>query len=238
MGILIPDSALQYVILQRTDHLCPGHGRLVRRLVQLTPFYKSAVEAEAHRHGQQIKQRFSDEMTGEYESIRRWLPPRVSTILDIGCGIGGIDVLLFRHYERDAKLEFYELDKSTVDDHIHYGFHGQASFYNSLEATAQTLADNGIERQHVHLLEATGDCRIDLPGRVDLVISLLSWGFHYPVRTYLQRVYELMRVGGRLILDVRRHTDGLQALVQRFGSVRVIGQDRKRSRVVVDRESA
>lgn len=42
---------------------------------------------------------------------------------------------------------------------------------------------------------------------LDLVISLVSWGFHFPVSTYLDQVHDLLREGGRLILDLRKRKD-------------------------------
>jgi len=72
-------------------------------------------------------------------------------------------------------------------------------------------------------------------GTVDLVVSLISWGFHYPVPVYLDQVRALLRPGGRVILDVRKETDGRAQLEARFPGVTTISETRKKERVVAER---
>ena len=81
------------------------------------------------------------------------------------------------------------------------------------------------------MIEATQSNEIDTGKKLDLVLSLISWGFHYPVGVYLDRVYELLNDDGRLILDVRTRTDGLNVLTQKFGSYEVILETAKYARV-------
>ena len=41
-----------------------------------------------------------------------------------------------------------------------------------------------------------------LDGSVDLIYSHMSWGFHYPLETYLDAAAEILKPSGRLILLV------------------------------------
>jgi len=53
---------------------------------------------------------------------------------------------------------------------------------------------------------------------VDIVYSHMSWGFHYPVNTYGEAVYRVLKPGGRLILTLRvnlgntKHTPGAKTI--------------------------
>jgi hypothetical protein len=40
-------------------------------------------------------------------------------------------------------------------------------------------------------------------GGLDLVLSTISWGFHYPLSTHLPQVAAKLRPGGRIIVDLR-----------------------------------
>ena len=94
------------------------------------------------------------------------------------------------------------------------------------------LSMNGVPEENIHLLEATDDNKIDIHQRLDLVISLISWGFHYPVSTYLDRVYELLQKNGCLIIDLRKNTEGLKELEWKFSSVTPYFETKTSLRVV------
>ncbi len=81
---------------------------------------------------------------------------------------------------------------------------------------------NGVPAACIQLLEATDTRTILVPTSVHLVLSLLSWGFHYPVHIYLDQVYQLPSPDGIVILDVRKGTDGVPKLRQRFSDLLVI----------------
>ena len=123
------------------------------------------------------------------------------------------------------------------DASITYGFKARADFYNSLELTRHMLVRNGLPEASLTTIEARDDNGIDLPERVDLVVSLISWGFHYPVATYLERSHELLKPGGKLILDVRKDVGGLEEIDAVFGNAQVILQAAKWQRVLTVRGS-
>jgi hypothetical protein len=59
----------------------------------------------------------------------------------------------------------------------------------------------------------------------------MTWGFHFPVETYLDRVHELLNENGSLIIDVRKGSGGLERLSQRFERCDIIQDARNRVRV-------
>jgi protein-L-isoaspartate O-methyltransferase len=70
-------------------------------------------------------------------------------------------------------------------------------------------------------------------GTFDVIISLISWGFHYPVSTYLDVVYDNMAENGILILDVRKNQNQEVLLTSKFETVKVIHDIGKAQRFLV-----
>jgi hypothetical protein len=67
------------------------------------------------------------------------------------------------------------------------------------------------------------------------VISLISWGFHYPVNVYLSEVSRVLSKNGAVILDVRKDSPGLNDLRSRFGTVTTLSEKPKFLRVLARR---
>ncbi|PLS79248.1 MAG: hypothetical protein CYG59_14275 [Chloroflexi bacterium] len=233
--LLIPDEAVRYILFQRTAYLqfpiAPVYRLLHNLLPFQTPLYNIVVATEARLRKTRTKALYVEDMCKEFQSIQHVLPQTCSAILDIGCGVAGIDVLLHRHYGNPSP-HFYLLDKSHVEKAVWYLFKSDGAFYNSLDVVKQVLRTNGIAEDHIHVREATNDYRMPLDTPMDLVLSLLSWGFHYPVAPYIRAVHRLLRNNGVVILDVRKDTDGLDVLRQHFQQIEVIVDAPKYERIV------
>ena len=202
----------------------------------MLPFsiYNQAVIIESIFSKSRIKALYEDDMRKEYLSIRDFLPENCSAILDIGCGVAGIDYFLYQHYD-DNELQLYLLDKTHIEQNVYYMFEPKGAFYNSLDVAKAVLTDSGIAANSIHLKEATNNNDIKIERKVDLVISLLSWGFHYPVETYLERVHGILTDDGVVILDVRKGTNGIDVLRNTFKQVDVVLESKKHYRVAVEK---
>jgi SAM-dependent methyltransferase len=233
-GIIIPDDVVKYILFQRTAYIKYAKGKLFGLINKYGPwsYYEKAVAWEARSRKEDIKDLFQQDIYNEYLKIRDHLPPTCNSFLDIGCGAGGIDLFLFRHYHQDPSLQLYLLDKTLINKRVFYNYRSKGAFYNSLPATGNLLNLNGVPKENLYLLEATEDNRINMTQQVDLVISLISWGFHYPVHTYLERVYKLLHEKGRLIIDLRRNQEGLKELELKFSSVTLIKESKTALRVL------
>jgi SAM-dependent methyltransferase len=232
--LLVPDAAIPYILFQRTAYLrfpiAPLY-RLFNRILPFdTPLYNSVIAIESRLRRRQIKALYAEDMQREYQTIRDYLPQRCAAVLDIGCGVAGIDVLLQRHYAC-PNLRFYLLDRSELARRVFYLFNERAAFYNSLDVARALLVGNGIAAECVELVEANERNEIRIDAQIDLALSLLSWGFHYPLATYLDRVRELLRDDGVVILDLRRGTDGLATLRRSFRKLEVVQATEKFDRV-------
>ena len=231
--LLVPDSAIRFILFQRTAYLRFPRNRLIRLIRKAVPLltYERLVRLEASFRKERVKPHYRLDIADEYLSIREHLPPSCSTVLDVGCGVAGIDVFLHRHYE-GTRVHFFLLDKSTTEKRVYYEFQQRGAFYNSLDVARELLVLNGVRAGDVTLLEATEANEVRVEQEVDLAISLISWGFHYPVSTYLAQVCDVLSENGTLILDVRRCTDGMDVLNDRFSHVAVISTHPKYDRVL------
>lgn len=232
-NIIIPNKATKYILFQRTAYLKIPKTRLYRifKKMNILPnsFYNKVVCFEALFFAESIKKMYLDDMEQEYNTIKDYLPINCNNILDIGCGIAGIDLFLKNHYKNS--VEFSLLDKNEVNETVYYDLNKKAAFYNSLDLAKDFLSKNGIDETKISLLFANDKNEINTFKEFDLVISLISWGFHYPVEIYLNRVYELLNTNGILIIDIRKGNDGLELIKNKFSSTEIILDANKYFRV-------
>ncbi len=223
-------KSIPYILFQRTAYLKITHSLPYRGLQKLSPvsLYKPFVSMESVLRRKAIEDAYVADMTDEYENIKKHLPQKCNNVLDIGCGIGVINAFINNHYEHDPV--FHLLDKSQVEDNIFYLFNDKGAFYNSLELARTTLVSNGIVEQNIVLCEANDKNEIPVQEKMDLIISLISWGFHYPLSTYLNQAYDALTEEGTLILDVRKGEGAEDALRAKFMQCKVIDETKTRYR--------
>lgn len=158
--------------------------------------------------------------------LKRFLPSKIPLkVMDIGCGMGLYNYFLFKHYSFDSNLHVFLFDKTTDEikdkSFVDGGWHpdGRFSFYTNLHCASDILKNNTNLHNNVHPIEASLSNLDALEdSSFDLVYSLLSYGHHYPVSTYLGHVHRILKSGGYLILDLRKssksaHPEGLKELI-------------------------
>ena len=174
-----------------------------------------------------VTEAYAKDIKQEFESLKPHLPRRVYCMADIGCGVAGIDAFLYPYLE---KPDMYLVDKGKPSAKLFYGFHDEAAFYNDFDEMKKLLLVNNVEERHIHPIEVGKNNRIRILGPLELVISLYSWGFHYPVATYVAKVADVLSTEGVLILDVRNGTGGEKDLQEHFAVVKEIGHGPKHIR--------
>lgn len=147
---------------------------------------------------------YGEELRHTFETFAHLLPAKAERILDIGCGMAGIDALLSEHYGHEVDL--YLADKQGQSPRIRLGFAKDASHYHDFGGAFSLLSANGVNPGRVHAIDLARDKFPPEP--FDIVISLLSWGFHYPIDDYVPRV----NPGGVIIADIRLGTNGERLL--------------------------
>ena len=158
----------------------------------------------------------------EIDTFKEFLPKNVKNIMDIGCGLGIINILLNKFY--NDKTSFYLLDKNRIDKKIKYGFSSNYESYNDLNETKQILLENNISENRLFLFDVEKDIQID--SKIDLVISLKSMGYHYPFETYLHLLRECCNENTIFIFDVSANLFEENLFKKYFQNVEIIYQEK------------
>jgi SAM-dependent methyltransferase len=227
--LVLPRATLPYILLQRTGYVIPFKG-FFGRMGTIFPYLSASFQSLLFTS--RITKAYADDIAREFVMLKPYLPPSAEAILDIGCGMAGIDVPLYRHF---GAPKIFLLD-ATQKDPIHYGFKPRAAFYNSLNAARDLLIKNGVPEKDINLFVATEN--FDVPKvKFDLIFSLIAWGFHFPIETYLNNVYNALKPGGVLIIDVRANTQGEDILKAKFGNSIAIYEGKNR-RILCRKQTA
>ena len=153
---------------------------------------------------------FSEIVEYDMALMRPWLPEEAHRILDVGSGLAAIDARLNQVY---PEADFYLLDKTAVVD-VGYGMETEQEFYTSQITAQRLLAWGGIDLGRVHVMEATQNYTVDA-SEFDLVVSLFSWGWHYPIGAYAEAVGAATVPSAILIVDIR-NWEGEETLLNYF----------------------
>jgi hypothetical protein len=138
---------------------------------------------------------YANQLGEEYRNMKRYLPESCDSILDVGAGCGGIDVLLSHHFSDECSVTLLDgmNDPPFVSKH--------SNTFANFEISKRLLHANGVSQ----VFGINADCPpASAPRYWDLVISQKSWCFHYEPDRYLRVVKSGCLSGQtRLILDVR-----------------------------------
>lgn len=115
-------------------------------------------------------------------------------VLDIGSGLGAIDVCLSKFYDANCTMIDGEVGNGKVTKH--------AKPFCSREAVDLFWQENGITPQFYTYRNP--DQLDSVSSIFDTVLSLRSWCFHYPPETYLGFVQRNTCAGSHILVDVRR----------------------------------
>lgn len=155
-----------------------------------------------------------------YESILPFVPVDLSSSLDVGSGLGGIDILLYKAFGQDV----YLLD--AIDSPPVCVKHD--SPFGNYYVTADFFIKNRASLNHYFSPD-------DLTYRrkFDLILSIGSYCFHYSPLLYMDFIKTNSHAGTVLIFDVRNaHQDWLYILRENFEEVAVVTEDKKFTRRV------
>ena len=232
--IKIPFSAIKYILYQRTNIITHENWLSYNILKELNilPNYHKWILIESLINSNRIKNNYHDILIEEFTSIKDLLPNNATNILDIGAGLGGIDIFISEYYKHS--LNVYLFDKTILNKGISYNYNTRSPFYSSLLLAKNILRNNGLSSDRIFTKEISKNESINLMVNFDIIISLLSWGFHYPVDVYIDEVYNLLINGGILILDIRKDTDGMKILMNTFNnSPTIIKNSERYQRVAI-----
>ena len=191
------------ILLQQTD-LRPSFGRqkkgtskpyLSKILIQLTNLIAALRFKEIFKAYEENNKEISRLLE---KSI---INHKVSSVLDIGCGIAGYH----SRWMKNLKGELFLFDKSTFNiSSLHYGMGATERYYNSLSLAKNFLARQGIESNRIHTIEVGSKKFSDR--KYDLIVSFISLGFHYHIDTYWMEIIDSIADEGLVIIDIRNNS--------------------------------
>ncbi|MEN0087220.1 MAG: hypothetical protein AAF737_02175 [Pseudomonadota bacterium] len=224
---MAPEAA-EYALFQRTGLVRDGRSKWQRRFAEIGfgKSYETVLREQAASEAGDIAQRYFAEMGDIFSATAPHIPEKTSSVMDIGCGLAGLQVFAHRHLAANNP-RIYLLDRTQLEDKVWYHFKERSAFYNSLALARDTLTRNGVPDGSITTIEAPADGKIPVVEPVDLIVSTASWGFHYPIGLYIESVKSILSKDGVVIVDVRKKTDGLDALRGAFGVVETIADSKK-----------
>jgi SAM-dependent methyltransferase len=158
---------------------------------------------------------FESKAERDYRTVKDWILPEYKAVLDIGSGLGGVDIFI------GNETNIHTINIMDGDGTVEK----TSSYREDTSAWCdRKIAKDLIERNvpfECRVIDHPPDPSLTIP--IDLVISLKSWGHHYPVAVYLGLVERSLAPGGRVIMDIRhRRGNGLQYMqdngFQRIGA--------------------
>ena len=158
----------------------------------------------------------------ELDIIKNYLPNNPSNIMDIGCGLGIINIFLNQFYKN--KPHFYLLDKNRIDTKIKYGFNKNYESYNDLFETKNILLENDIDSGCINIFDVEKQFQINK--KMDLVISLKSMGYHYPINTYIELFKNCCTKDTIFIYDIGDNQYDENYLKTIFDNVKIIYEEK------------
>lgn len=130
---------------------------------------------------------YEKSLADDFLTMAPYLPATCRSVLDVGSGLGGIDIVLDRFY---GGLSVRLIDGE--DDAPKMVKHGQT--FNRMDVARDFHVRNGS-------LDAAA--LMDEPRQFDLILSLQSWCFHFAPDAYLALVAKRAKPEAALIIDVR-----------------------------------
>lgn len=122
--------------------------------------------------------------------------PNNTKILDIGSGVGVIDLLLLK---QNPTLNIFLLDKEDLVLNPNVFYAEDYFFYNSWNPVIDCIENSNLNKDSITFLDTTDDW----PQELDVITSYFSWCMHYPKEVYWDRVLKHLSPNGMLVIDIR-----------------------------------
>ena len=192
------------------------------------------LDVEVRLRKSAILARCFEKIAMEFDELVKQIDfPDDMRILDIGCGLGVIDIFFCRKVAV-SRLGLVDIEQTESK---HHGFRNEGAGYNSLTTAANFIADNIPDGTRFETFNPKDRDARTLGGDFNLTTSLLSCGYHYPAATDLDVFVTILATKGQIIIDLRRGQDH-QLLLNSFEIRREISLRPNYQRVVLSRRAA
>lgn len=213
--IILKNKHKKYLLLQRNQYLSNTQKRL-RKLfgrylfTNLFILFFNPIEKLNHKLNQDFNEEFNE--------ISNYLPKKNQNVLDIGSGLGIINIFINDYY--NSIIDFTLIDKDYTEKKVSYGFDKKGQFYNNFYATRDLLTSNGISKEKLNIINVESKHTINK--KFDLVISLLSLCYHYPIEQYLDIFKKNTHRNTKFIFDIAKEYNDYVEISKMFYSIKII----------------
>jgi hypothetical protein len=172
-----------------------------------------------------------EELVRELTVLQSYVPNEIlCRVVSVGPGNGLFELLLLQKNLTSAMLL---VDTEDTGAHYH-GYHEQGSGYANLSDTNEFISSNLDVKVDISLCNPLKEPLPDF--RFSLFLSLLSMGFHYPCRDYIEFIMRNSFIDSFVVLDKRCNVvdSDFNYLLDNFEKVFSIPSD-KSDRVILRR---
>lgn len=165
------------------------------------------------------KEAYEASLQAIYQEIAPVLPRNCGNILDIGSGLGGIDIHLSNHYNNVAHVCLLDGDNGSPEVVSSFEPH------NSMGVAFDFLHKNGVT--NVSSL-GPGELHKWKGDPFDLVVSFAAYGFHIHPGNYLTDLLKVIDSKTVVIIEIRRtKEDWLLLFLEALGTPKVLSKAEK-----------
>ena len=161
-------------------------------------------------------------------------PEKNLTVLDIGCGIGGYHKKWIEQHNSSSTLLL--MDNSEFNARaLSYGHGNSDRYYNSLFLTRNYLNNDYSSKVKVVPIEIKREYPGKIPNHLDLIVSFISWGFHYSLEDYWSTITKKMSLNSSIIaVDIRKNSQSYSFLKEQANfSLEIVSSNSKYDRMLI-----
>ena len=192
---IINRNTAQLAVLQRTELISP----LLRNLRKILGRYIfSQFLSKYLINTSEISNKYFLLMENEYLNIKKYLTKN-QTILSIGSGIGGLELLIAKNLKSHISL----IEKNYISKKIRYGWDIKNNEgYNKLKLQYNFFKSNGVSEEFFKAYDFDTD---NFPEKkFDIIISLYSLDYHYNFDIYKDYLKKILQPNTIMIFDTIR----------------------------------
>ena len=141
-------------------------------------------------------------------------------VLELGCGLGRMSIFINSMLKNNA--HYILADSNGSWSGIKFGWNPVKKYYNDLNATSNFAVLNGLQNFSIFDLETN---HLSDLSEIDLVISFLAVGFHFPIENYLEKLLDITTKNVTMIFGVRVGQYKIKDFNRYFNNILLLKQD-------------
>ena len=140
------------------------------------------------------------------------------TILELGCGLGRMSIFLNSQLQ-NSDIHYILADSTSNVKIPSYGWNANEGYYNDLNLTELFSKNHGMENFEIFDLK---NDNIERLNDIDLIMSFLSVGFHYPIENYIDSLLKISSENCIMVFGIRRGRYSENNFKDHFKNIQII----------------